>query len=149
MMADLEREIQKKYVTAQLLKQQINAMVEEKSNIDEKLSELAVSAQALESLSELPKGGEMWSSLGGGAFVRSDIKDTENVMVGIGAGIVAKKSRKRASEILKERFEELRKLQLHLMEQVTDYAQRIEDLESDLQQLVEQHEKAQKKGNKK
>ncbi|MBI2579095.1 MAG: prefoldin subunit alpha [Candidatus Aenigmarchaeota archaeon] len=135
-----EKEIQKKYIQAQLLKQQINAMIEQKSAIDEKLGEMAVSLDAISKLEEIRKGEEIWSSVGGGVFVRSDIKDTESILVSVGAGVVAKKSRQRASEILKERMVELKKADLQIMEEVTSYAHQIEELEGEMESMMEEQE---------
>lgn len=144
MKAEKEREIQKKYIQAQLLKQQINAMIEQKNAIDERITELKITEDALNKLVDVKKGEEIWSSIGSGAFVRSDIKDNDNVLIGVGAGIVLKKDRGRASAILEERVNEMKKVDLEIMEEVTNYARQIEQLESEIQSLAEQMEKKKK-----
>lgn len=144
-----EKELQRKYIQAQLIKQQINAMIEQKNAVDEKMQELAVSLHALSKIDEMKRGEEIWSTIGSGAFVRSDIKDIDNVLVSIGADVIAKKPRSRASEILKERLEELKKINLQIMEEVTGYAQQVEQLESEIESLAEELHKQEQKAKKK
>lgn len=140
-----DQQIQKKYIQGQLLKQHIASMVEQKNVLDEKIAEMSVSLDALERMDELKKGGEIWSSVGSGTFFRSDIKDTDSVMISIGAGIVIRKSREQASVILKKRIEEIRKLDLELMEEATKYASQLEEIEQELQELVQEDSRKGKK----
>jgi prefoldin alpha subunit len=136
-----EENLQTKYIQLQLLKQQFSAFVEEKQRIDEKAGELNTTIDALHKLDDIEKGGEIWSTLGSGSFVRSDIKDTENVLVAIGAGVVAREKRERAIEILQSRLEELTKLNNDVMTEITRFAQAIAQLEAEVEKLAEKHEK--------
>ncbi len=137
MATEKEKEIQKKYIQSQLLRHQLNAMMEQKTLVDERLHELAVSMDAIQKLDELKKGEEMWSGIGSGAFVRSDIKDTDSVLISVGAGVIARKSRNRASEILQERIDEMKKLNMQIMEEATNYARQVEQLESEIEFMAE------------
>ena len=103
----MSKELEKKYIQLQMLRQQFNAFVEEKNLLNEKVSELVVTIDALSKLGSIKQGDEIWSSLGSGAFVRSDIKDIEKVLIGIGAGIIVKEEKNNALEILHNRLSEL------------------------------------------
>jgi prefoldin alpha subunit len=132
-----DEELQRRYVHLQILKQQLNAMVEEKNALNEKAAELTTTVDALNKLEDVKKGEEIWSSLGSGAFVRSDIKDVSDVLVAVGAGVVVKETRERGITIIKGRFEELQKLDQELVAEINKFAEQVQRLESQLKHAVE------------
>jgi len=131
-----EQELQAKYIQYQLMKQQLAAYIEKKNAVDEQLKELNATIDALHKLESVEKGKEIWSSLGSGSFVMSDIKDTEKVMIALGAGVVAKETRERAIEILQGRLEELTKIDNELTSDMTKLANVLNALESELETLA-------------
>ena len=135
---ELEEEIQRKYIKFQVLKQQLNAMVEEKVLLDSKTNELMVTASALKKLPEVKDGQEIWSTLGSGAFVKADIKDTESVMVEIGAGVYIRKKLEEALKILQTRLNEMEKLNDDLLSEINKFSQQISRLEPELERLIQE-----------
>ncbi|MBI4170175.1 MAG: prefoldin subunit alpha [Candidatus Aenigmarchaeota archaeon] len=131
-----DKELQKKYLMLQILKQQLSALLEEKNALNEKVAEIATTIQALEKLADVKKGEEMWSSLGSGAFARSDIKDTENVLVAVGAGVVVKETKERGIEILKLRLDHLQKLDAELVAEINKFGEQAANVEEELQHAV-------------
>jgi len=75
--------------------------------VDEKVSEIVVTIDALKNLGKVKKGEEIWSGLGSGSFVRSDIKDIDKVLISVGAGVLIKEERNKAVDILQRRLDEL------------------------------------------
>jgi len=132
-----DEELQRRYVHLQILKQQLNAMIEEKNALNEKAAELTTTIDALNKFEDIKKGEEIWSSLGSGAFVRSDIKDVSDVLVAVGAGVVVKETRERGITIIKGRFEELQKLDQELVAEINKFAEQVQRLESQLKHAVE------------
>lgn len=135
---NVQQELQEKYLELQILKQQISSFVEQKQAIDERENELSITIDALKKLGSIKKGEEMWSSIGSGAFVRSDIKDIEKVLVAVGAGVVMKESVSKAVEILESRFEELNKVGSEIVQQANVMLERINRLEPEVQKLAEE-----------
>ena len=130
--------MQEKYIELQILKQQISSYVEQKQAIDEKEGEMNATIEALKSLPAVKKGEEIWSSLGSGTFVRSDIKDVEKVLVAVGAGVVAKETLPRAIEILELRVKEFSEISQGIVSQANSLVERINKLEPELEKLAEQ-----------
>lgn len=124
-----EKELQKQYIQLYLLKEQFKSMAEEKGAVDGRISEMLVTMDALGKIDSVKSGEEIWSSMGSGAFLRSDIKDTGNVLIGIGAGVVMRKDRKQAVEILKSRLEELVMIDSQMTSELEKYGRQIEGLE--------------------
>ena len=131
-----QQELQSKYIQYQLMRQQLTAYTEEKALIDEKLNELNSTIDALHRLGDVKKGEEVWSPLGSGSFVRSDIKDTDNVMIAIGAGVVVRETKERSIEILQGRLEELADVNNDLTAEMTKLTQVLEKLEPELEMLA-------------
>ena len=139
-----EQEIQRKYMQLQLLKQQLTALLEEKNIIDEKVSELLTTSNALNELGKIKEKEEIWSPLGSGAFVRSDIKDKEKVLVSIGSDIAIKETRTNALEILQERLKEIIEVDKELSAEIEKFNTQIMKLEPEIQQLIQKEQKSQK-----
>lgn len=133
----VSKELQTKYIQLQLMKQQISAFVEEKNLIDEKVSELVSAVNTLNKLKDVKKSSEIWSQLGGSVFVRSDIKDVEQVLISVGAGVVLKKQRAEAIGILQSRLEELTNLDRNIVAELRKFSEQAESLEAEVQQLAE------------
>ncbi len=132
-----DQELQKKYMQLQIIKQQFSALMEEKTAVTEKLTEISTTIEAMKKLPAVKKGEEMWSSIGSGAFVRSDIKDTENVFVAAGAGVVIKETREKGIQILTGRMKELEKIDTELAAEINKFGEAAARLEQELQHAVE------------
>ncbi len=137
----VSEELQKKYMQLQILKKNLETLAEQKTELDERIAELTITVDAIKRLGGIKKGGEMWSSLGSGSFVRSDIKDTEKVLIGIGAGVILKKNSAEASEILDTRINELNSIDKELMAELGKYIEQIQIIEPEVQRLAEKEEK--------
>ena len=133
-----EKELQRKYLQLQLYKHQLNTLVEQKNSIESRVEELRMTIHALEGLEKIKKGDEMWSSVGSNAFVMSDIKDTDNVLINIGAGVVIKNTRKRSAEILQSRLNEMEEVNMSLMAEIIKYSEEVSRLEPEVQRLAQQ-----------
>ena len=128
-----DKEMQKRYVQLQLLKQYATAMIEEKGNLESRISEIAVTIHAVEKLNEVKKGQEMLASLGAEVYINSSIEDAGSMVIGLGSGIYAKKTIKEAEEILGNRRKELEEAHQNIMEEVTQLVEQIEILENQMQ----------------
>ncbi len=131
-----KKELQKKYVQLYLVREQLKAMAEEKASVEARLSEMLVTVEAISKLEGVKSGEEIWSPLGSGIFVKSDVKDTENVLVSIGAGIVVKKSGTYALEILKTRLEDLVNIDTQMTAEMEKLKHQGDNLEKQLEELA-------------
>lgn len=136
-MESIEKELQRKYLQLQLYRHQFNALVEEKNKIDARIAEFRMTINALESLDKIKKGSEIWSPMGSSVFVMSDVKDTENVLVNIGAGVVIKSTRQRSVEILQSRLDEMEEVNRSLAAEILKYGEEIGKLEPEVQELAQ------------
>lgn len=135
-----QNELQEKYMGLQFLRQQVSSLIEQKQVIDERENELNVTIEALKKLDTIKSGNEMWSSLGSGTFVRSDIKDIEKVLVAIGAGLVIRETVPKSIEILELRLHEFNNINNEVVQQINMLVGRVGKLETELQRLAGKEE---------
>lgn len=136
--------IQRKYAQLQMLKQQMSALLEQKKAIDEKLEEITNTIEALEKLGEIEKGNEIWSPFGSGAFVNSDIKDTENVFFAVAAGLVIREKRGNVIKILEQQKKELELAERKLIQEAGKYSEHANSIEKELEMLVRKEQEKEK-----
>lgn len=136
----VSKDLQKKYMQLQLLKKQLESLIEQKTELDQRVSELADTVNSIRKLGEIKKGEEIWSSFGGNTFIRSDIKDVDKVLIGVGAGVLLKKKRTEAAELLKLRLDELNSIDRELTEEIGKYIEQINIIEPEVQRLAEKEQ---------
>ncbi len=137
----MTEELQRKYLKLQLLRQQANALLEEKSAFEDKIGETITTINAIKELGKVSEGNEIWSPLGSDSFIRSNIKDKEKVMINIGAGIVARESREKASSVLESKLKDMGTNYNELIEEINKLGRNIEQTEKELQALAEKSKK--------
>ena len=130
-----EKALQRKYIQLQLLKQQTQALLDEKKLISERVTEMTMTSNALQKMEYMKKGNEIWSTLGSGVFLRSDVKDTDKVFVAVGAGAVIKGTRANAVKILESRIEELKKADADITAQINKFAEQMNTLEPEIMKI--------------
>ncbi|MBI2579954.1 MAG: prefoldin subunit alpha [Candidatus Aenigmarchaeota archaeon] len=141
-----EKELQKKYVYGQLLKQQAGALIEEKGAIEARIAEISMTKEAIKRIGGMKKDDMMWSPIGSGAFMISRSEDTDNILVSVGAGVLVKMPRGRATEVLASRLEEIEDVNTKVTTELSKYAEQIGALESEMKDMIEseQHKKEMK-----
>src|SRR3989338_2909447 len=139
-----QQELQEKFIQLQVMKQQAQSYLEEKQKVDSALTELTMTLEAMKKLKGAKKDNEIWPTLGSGAFITGEITDISNIMIGVGAGIVVKKSLAEATEVMEKRVADMRKVDGELMGELTGIVETIQTLEPEVEKLAE---KLQKEGN--
>jgi len=133
-----EKLMQRKYVQMQLLKNQLNGLIDEKKMINERVEELMVTLNALQNLEYMKSGNEIWSTLGSSVFVMSDVKDTENVLVGVGAGVVIKDTRENAIKIVESKLNEINRFDQEIVAEINKHTEQINRVEMELYKMQEE-----------
>ena len=132
---DAKKDLQRKYMQFQMLRQYLVALTEERANVERKLTEFALTTAALEKLDKIKQGEEMWSSLGSDCLALSEIKDNDKVVIGIGASVYMKKPVAEAREIIKSRREELIKAEKEMVAEMEALNQQLARLEPEISRL--------------
>lgn len=111
--------------TADALQSRINL-------VNAALTELAFASTTIEGLEKEAKGTPLLVPIGGGSFINAEVATTENMVVGMGAGVSVEKPREEAKQIIERRITELQKSLNTLQQQL---AQVVEQMRMKRQQL--------------
>ena len=90
--------------------------------------------EAIEALEELETGSTVQVPLGGGAFVRAEIEDIEEVTVDLGADYAAERGREGAIETLEKKKDTLDDRIAELRSDITEVDSQTDQLEAEMEQ---------------
>ena len=134
--AEVKRAVEERYMMLQLISGQMQEIQKEIAAMEEKANDVAGLKNNLKCLAESKAGSKSFSSLGLGTYVESEIKNTETVLVNVGAGVFVKKTAREAEEIIGKQISQLDSINMQLTENLTMLATRAQELEGELQELV-------------
>ena len=133
---DKEEKVQQKYVMLQLIDAQIKELEKELSTIEQRAFEISNLKLSLKAMAESKPNSKSFSPLGLGIYTESEIRDTKNVLVNVGSGVMVKKTIVEAEEILSKQMSQIDSVALQLTQNLTNLATRAQEIEKELQGLV-------------
>jgi prefoldin alpha subunit len=129
-----KEELQKKIIQFQILNTTLAALQEKAKIINQQKEELQKTKNAIEELKTINPNKAL-IPLGSGNFIYGRIDDTENIIVGVGAGVAIKKKRKEAIEILNLKLRELEVSMNDVTNQMQVLSQQLEKLQIEIEKL--------------
>ncbi|RLG06196.1 MAG: prefoldin subunit alpha [Thaumarchaeota archaeon] len=148
-MSSLEEDLSKAIAELQALERIVSELQNRATALRALLTEYDGAIALLEELKNRKTGLNILIPIGGGNFLRAEIKDVEEVHVSLGAGVMIKKSLQDGYELIKKRRERLSESIKAHEETIVNYAQRMEELRRIVQALsarLAELQKAQKEG---
>jgi len=147
MKMDRREEIQGIMMEAENYRRHIESLKGEMQLLEATMKELNASLAALDALKENKKGASMLVPIGSGSFVKAELKDSEKVIVGMGAGISLEKSIEEAKAVLGERGKEIAQAMEKLQKNALEVSEVLMQLEDSYRRSVSalQSEQQQKK----
>lgn len=92
----------------QMLQEQIKQLNKELAVFDQQMRTMQVLSKNLDDIKMARKDSEMFSELGSGVFVRTALKDTDEVLVNVGASVAVRKKVDDAKRMVDEQVMQLR-----------------------------------------
>ncbi|WP_421077796.1 prefoldin subunit alpha [Methanothermococcus sp. Ax23] len=129
----MNEEIQKQFYELELYNQQVKKLQEELGKIEIMKMELMKSIESMEGLKE---SKELLIPLGGGAFVKAEVIDSEKVIVGAGADVFLEKNIDEVIEDFKKSSEELTNAETMVKEQIEKTVKFMDKMQQDLEKKV-------------
>lgn len=133
-----EKEMQEKIYLYQMLAEQQKLFGEQLVMIGQGMEDSLVTERVIKELQN-EKGTDIMASLGKECYVRAEIKDN-NVLVDLGAGVLANKSLEEALCIMESRRNELEKNRKEVMKRLEKINSQIAKLEPEIQKILAQRE---------
>ncbi|MFP4590339.1 MAG: prefoldin subunit alpha [Halobacteriales archaeon] len=132
-MSDASVDPQEMSQQLQVLQAQIQELTRERETLRATIEDIGGAIDALE---RLESGSTVQVPLGGNAYVRATIEDIDEVLVDIGGGFSAERSREGAIDTLEERQSTVEGRVEAITERLGELESETGDLERQLQQVV-------------
>jgi prefoldin alpha subunit len=120
-----DEELRKLSVELRMLEQTAETLQSRLSMINAVATDLTYANMALENLDIEKENAELLVPIGGTSYIRAKLDNPDKIIVGLGAGVSAEKTRQEAKEIIKTRLEDLGKNQQAVQQQFVQVADRI------------------------
>lgn len=120
-----EEELRKLSLEIRLLEQTFEALQQRLNMINAVATDLSYANAALENLEKEKENAELLVPIGGTSYIKAKLDNPDRIIVGLGAGVSAEKTRQEAKEIIKKRLEDLQKTHQSIQQQYSQVAERI------------------------
>jgi prefoldin alpha subunit len=131
-----EEELRRLSVEMRYLEQTAETLQQRISMVNAAISDLAYANMTLDGIEKEKENAELLVPIGGSAYVKAKLTDTNTVIVGMGAGVSIEKTLAEAKVTLKERLDELEKTMNAAQQQFSQVAERINTGRSRLETLL-------------
>jgi prefoldin alpha subunit len=115
--------------TAETLQQRI-------SMVNAAISDLTYANMTLDGIEKEKEDAELLVPIGGSAYIKAKLADTNTIIVGMGSGVSVEKTLAEAKVTLKQRLDELEKTMNAAQQQFSQVAERINSGRSRLETLI-------------
>lgn len=133
-----QKEVEEKYMILQLIAGQLQEMQKQLESLEAKSGEIVGLKNSLSKLSCAKVNSKSYASLGLGTFVESEIKNTSNVLVNVGAGVLVKKTTTEADELASMQLAQMDDVAQRLTQNIAAMTARAQELESEIQGLLKE-----------
>lgn len=134
-MAD-QKELNEKYFELQILEQQLKQVSQQLLSLDNQLLELQRINDNLDDIAKTKKDTEILVALGGGVFSKAELKDSNTVLMNVGANIIIEKDIASSKEVVNHQIGQINDVVKQLEQEFQILAMNSQVLQHDLQKLV-------------
>ena len=121
-----------------LYESQLASILEQVQNIEKTLADFDLAGETLENLKRADKDSEILVPIGADSFVSARLSDTENVLVGIGSGVIVKKPVEDSKKLIEKTAKNLQKN----LEQFSILAKKVQEKMSELAPKIQESGKS-------
>jgi len=141
-----KKELQGLYIGAENYKRQLESISAQIQVLEAAINETESAIRVLDSLREANPGDEILVPIGSGSFIQGEIKDRENVIIGIGAGISVEKKVSEAKKILEERKKDMKDAMEKLRNGATEANRKLMEINSKSEGIIREIRAGEQKG---
>ena len=130
-----EIKLREKYMELQMFEQSLNHLQQKKQTLEHQMNEFEALKESLKDIKNSKKDSPMYSPLGSGVFIKSEIKDTDNVMVNVGSNVVIERTIEDSKGLVEEQIKELDNMIKQLVKEIKEGMTKSNKLGSELSEL--------------
>ncbi len=131
-----EIDVQKIIEEYYLYSQQAEVLKQNLDLINASLVELGTVRETLEQIEKLEEGHELLIPIGANSYIKAKIANKNDVLVGIGAKVVVRKSIEKAKKDVEEKIENIKKVRDEQEKKLNDIMSRLEEIAPIVQQII-------------
>ena len=131
-----EEELRRLSVEMRYLEQTAETLQQRISMVNAAISDLTYANMTLDGIAKEKENAELLVPIGGSAYVKAKLADTNMIILGMGAGVSVEKTLAETKVTLKERLDELEKTMNAAQQQFSQVAERINSGRSRLETLL-------------
>jgi len=139
-MGENQKELQKMYLELQFLDEQMKQIQKQITMLDEQLVELNNTIQALDDFNKTAVGTKILVSLSPGIFTTAELKDNKELLVNVGGNIVVKKNVAETKDLLKKRFDYIKKYRDLTLAEMQKMGLQASNIEQEINKIIEKKE---------
>ena len=122
------------------LEQTADALQQRISMVNAALTDINYANMTLDGIEKEKESSEMLVPIGGSAYIKVKLADTNKVIIGLGSSVSVEKTLPEAKATLKERLDELEKTMNSAQQQLSQVAERINSGRSRLESMLSARE---------
>lgn len=131
-----EKEIQQEYFKLQMLDSQMKELEKNISILEEQVLQLQDLKENIGKINNLKQGSKMHSPISPGIYVESELLNSKNILVNVGANIFIKKDILGAQDTVYERIKYVQKIIQNLVKDLEELSIQSRESQEKLQQYV-------------
>ncbi|MAG20307.1 prefoldin subunit alpha [archaeon] len=133
----MKEQAQQKYIEVQVLEQQLKQNQKNLEIMHQQMLELNAISESLVELKKTKKGQEMLVPLGSGIFVKSELKDNNEILTNVGSDVVISKTSAEAKTFIKKQTEFVTGMISKTEQEMQSSVVKYQELKEELQGMVE------------
>lgn len=128
-----QEQLQQKYLQLQLTEQQIRQLQQQIMTLEQQILEFKTVEESLGNLSKTKNNTPLFSPLGLGMFIETELKNNKEILMNVGSKVIVKKSIIESKEILKNQTKEIENTIIMLKEQMSNSIAMVNSLSKDIE----------------
>jgi len=132
----MNEDTQRKYIEIQILEQQIKQIQKNLEILNQQIFELNMISNSLTEIKKTKIGQELLVPLGSGIFIKTELKDNNEILTNVGSDVVISKTNAETKTFIKSQTEFVIEMITKIEQELHLSISKYEELKEDLQELV-------------
>lgn len=136
-------ELQQKAERLEVMKDQLESMQGQKQMIEENIKAHAEAKKTMKKYQEKEKGTEVLVPIGADSYLHTEVSNNEEVMIGLGNDLSAKKNIEDALEIIERKKDKVKEQKQELEEDIEELNENLKELQQEVQEEYQEFQRQQ------
>jgi len=131
-----EKEFKKKHLQMRLIEEQLGQLQKQLETIEGQMIELVSTVQSLQEFSESKQDSRIMVPVINGIFAEAELKNSKDLLVNVGSGVVVKKGVSQVQEMLQKQAENLGSVRENVAAQIQQLAANAVEIEKEMKKIA-------------